>query len=86
VQEILHSLARPFQLKHELANISGSIGISLFPDDGDDAEVLINADQAMYLAKQQGRNRFSYFAPFMQEGQPDADRARQRTAQCFEKQ
>ena len=68
VQEILHSLARPFQLKHEVAHISGSVGISLFPDDGNDAEVLIkNADQAMYLAKQQGRNRFSYFAPFMQE-------------------
>jgi len=68
VQEILHSLARPFQLKHEVANISGSIGISLFPEDGDEAEQLIkNADQAMYLAKQQGRNRFNYFAPFMQE-------------------
>ncbi len=68
VQDILHSLARPFQLKLELAHISGSIGISLFPDDGRDPEVLIkNADQAMYLAKQQGRNRFNYFAPFMQE-------------------
>lgn len=68
VQEILHSLARPFQLSHEIAQISGSIGISLFPDDGDEAEQLIkNADQAMYLAKQQGRNRFNYFAPFMQE-------------------
>ncbi|WP_374581396.1 EAL domain-containing protein [Pseudoduganella sp.] len=68
VQDILHSLARPFQLKHETAEISGSIGIALFPDDASDAETLIKcADQAMYLAKQQGRNRFSYFAPFMQE-------------------
>ncbi len=68
VQEVLHSLARPFHLKHEVAHISGSIGISLFPEDGQEPEQLIkNADQAMYLAKQQGRNRFSYFAPFMQE-------------------
>ena len=68
VQDILHCLARPFQLKHEIAHISGSIGISLFPDDGDEAEHLIkNADQAMYLCKQQGRNRFNYFTPFMQE-------------------
>ncbi len=68
VQDILHTLAKPFQLKHELAQISGSIGIALFPDDATDAEILIKyADQAMYLAKQQGRNRFSYFAPFMQE-------------------
>ena len=68
VQEILHGLARPFQLKHETAHISGSIGISLFPEDGNEAEQLFkNADQAMYVAKQQGRNRFNYFAPFMQE-------------------
>lgn len=68
VQDVLHSLARPFQLKHEVADISGSIGIALFPDDANDAETLIkSADQAMYLAKQQGRNRFNFFAPFMQE-------------------
>lgn len=68
VQDILHSLARPFQLKHEIAEISGSVGIALFPDDANDAETLIKcADQAMYQAKQQGRNRFNYFAPFMQE-------------------
>ena len=68
VQEILQGLARPFQLKNEVAHISGSIGISLFPDDSQDADTLIkNADQAMYVAKQQGRNRFNYFAPFMQE-------------------
>jgi len=68
VQEILHAMSRPFQLGHEMAEISASIGISLFPEDGQDAETLIkNADQAMYLAKRQGRNRFNYFAPFMQE-------------------
>lgn len=68
VQDILYNLDKPFQLKHEVADISGSIGIALFPDDANDAETLIKcADQAMYLAKQQGRNRFNYFAPFMQE-------------------
>lgn len=68
VQDILHCLAKPFELRHEVAHISGSIGIALFPDDATDAEILIKyADQAMYLAKKQGRNRFSYFAPFMQE-------------------
>jgi diguanylate cyclase (GGDEF)-like protein/PAS domain S-box-containing protein len=67
-QEILANMAKPFQLGLETADISASIGITMYPDDGMNAETLIkNADQAMYTAKQQGRNRFNYFAPFMQE-------------------
>ncbi|MYM22899.1 EAL domain-containing protein [Duganella sp. FT135W] len=71
-QEILKKMSTPFQLgdavDKQVAHISSSIGITLYPEDGKDAETLIkNADQAMYVAKQQGRNRFNYFAPFMQE-------------------
>ena len=67
-QEILKKMAAPFSLNEDIAHISSSIGITLYPDDGDSAETLMkNADQAMYAAKQQGRNRFNYFAPFMQE-------------------
>jgi diguanylate cyclase (GGDEF)-like protein/PAS domain S-box-containing protein len=68
VQEILGNMSLPFHLRAEVVEISASIGITLYPEDGSDAETLIkNADQAMYAAKQQGRNRFNYFAPFMQE-------------------
>lgn len=71
-QEILKQMSTPFNLGNDgdkhIARISSSIGITLYPEDGADAETLIkNADQAMYAAKQQGRNRFNYFAPFMQE-------------------
>jgi len=71
-QEILKKMSTPFHLgdseDRQVAHISSSIGITLYPDDGADAETLIkNADQAMYTAKQQGRNRFNYFASFMQE-------------------
>ena len=65
---ILDGMARPFQLGLETAYISASIGISLYPEDGKKLEELLkNADQAMYAAKHLGRNRFSYFTPFMQE-------------------
>ncbi|MYN05868.1 diguanylate cyclase domain-containing protein ['Massilia aquatica' Lu et al. 2020] len=61
-QEILSSLAAPFQLGQETAHISASIGIALFPDDATDPEILLkNADQAMYFAKQHGRNCYHYF-------------------------
>ncbi|MRW90160.1 EAL domain-containing protein [Duganella sp. FT80W] len=67
-QDILRKMSTPFHLGEHIAHISSSIGITLYPEDGRDAETLIkNADQAMYTAKEQGRNRFNYFAPFMQE-------------------
>lgn len=67
-QEILDRIAKPFQLGNELIYITTSIGISIYPEDGHDVEVLLkNADQAMYAAKQHGRNRYHYFTPLMQD-------------------
>ena len=67
-QNILRKLAEPFQLLGEVAYISASIGITLYPEDAMDIdELLKNSDQAMYAAKHQGRNCFSYFTPSMQE-------------------
>jgi diguanylate cyclase (GGDEF)-like protein/PAS domain S-box-containing protein len=67
-QHILKVFAEPFQLRDQVVYISTSIGITLYPEDGTTFDTLLkNADQAMYAAKQQGRNRCSYFAPYMQE-------------------
>ena len=67
-QDILHKFAQPFQLEGEVAYISASIGITLYPEDATEIDALLkNADQAMYAAKHQGRNCFSYFTPSMQE-------------------
>jgi diguanylate cyclase (GGDEF)-like protein/PAS domain S-box-containing protein len=67
-QHIIDRLAAPFLLGEERAFISASIGITLYPADADDIETLMkNADQAMYVAKNLGRNRFSYFTPELQE-------------------
>lgn len=66
-QEILNKLAAPFNLKGELAFITASIGITLFPEDAKTSELLmINADHAMYTAKNAGRNRYSYFTASLQ--------------------
>ena len=67
-QDILGRLAEPFFLGGEPAYVSGSIGITFYPQDGGDVETLLkNADQAMYEAKREGRNRYSYFTPALQE-------------------
>lgn len=64
---ILRKLAEPFRLGNEIVYISASIGITFYPEDALAIDMLLkNADQAMYAAKQQGRNRFSYFTPALQ--------------------
>lgn len=67
-QKILEELARSFSIFQTDVHISGSIGITLFPEDAATPEYLIrNADQAMYLAKNAGRNRFSFFTTGMRD-------------------
>lgn len=67
-ENILRRIAEPYSLGSETAFISASIGITLYPDDATTIEGLLkHADQAMYAAKAQGRNRFHYFTPSMQE-------------------
>lgn len=66
-ENLIVALARPFELGSEQAYVSASIGITVFPHDGHNSNELIkNADQAMYSAKQQGRNCFRYFTQSMQ--------------------
>ncbi len=66
-QLILREIARPFQIGNEQVFVTASIGITVYPGDGQTVDVLlINADQAMYAAKNDGRNRRSYFTPALQ--------------------
>lgn len=61
-QSILDKLTEPFDLGGEVVYISASIGISVYPANGTEVDALLkNADQAMYFAKQSGRNRYHYF-------------------------
>ena len=65
-RRILAELARPFVLgQHEIV-MSASIGIAVYPADGEDVEDLLrNADVAMYHAKEQGRNNYQYYSRTM---------------------
>ncbi len=64
--QVLRVMAEPFVLGAEQVYVSASIGITLFPNDGMQPEVLLrNADQAMYAAKRAGRNRYCFYTPAM---------------------
>nr|WP_295784816.1 bifunctional diguanylate cyclase/phosphodiesterase [Rhodoferax sp.] len=72
VEAILHrmlgSLASAFPLGAEQVFVSASIGVALYPQNATLVEELLkHADQALYVAKGGGRNRFSFFTPSMQE-------------------
>ena len=61
-QRALYELSKAFVLEEREIFVSGSIGISLYPSDGEDIDTLIkNADTAMYHAKNQGRNNFQFY-------------------------
>ena len=67
-QKALSVLTQPFQLAHDVAYISASLGIAIYPDDATTIEDLMKSvDQAMYASKQKGGQCFTYFTARMQQ-------------------
>ena len=66
MDHVINSFSEPFYLKGNEVFIKTSIGISLFPENGETAEVLIkNADNAMYKSKEISGNSFHFFSSGM---------------------
>jgi diguanylate cyclase (GGDEF)-like protein/PAS domain S-box-containing protein len=64
IARVASTLAHPFHVSEHNVAISASIGVTLYPQDNADPETLLrHADQAMYAAKQAGRNRYHLFDP-----------------------
>ena len=62
LHRLLLAINQPVQLREKSLRISASIGVSLYPEDEQDADTLLHhADQAMYIAKQSGKNRYHLF-------------------------
>lgn len=66
-KKLLLEMSTPFHLHHHELTLSASIGIAIYPNDGDSFETLSkNADTAMYRAKHDGRNNYCFFTDDMQ--------------------
>jgi len=64
VQQLRQSLARPYEIRGRSVQLTTSAGIAMLPRDGQDAQVLLErAEAAMYAAKQQGRDRKTFYTP-----------------------
>ncbi|CDZ75908.1 Bacteriophytochrome cph2 [Legionella massiliensis] len=67
-QKILDAIAKPIQLHDQEFIVTASMGVCVYPNDGENAETLLkNADMAMYLAKNQGRNNFKLYDETMKK-------------------
>ena len=67
LQRLLDRLSSPYMLENHQTFISASIGVAMYPEDGDSVEVLLRkADNAMYKAKEKGRNTFQFFTNQME--------------------
>ena len=62
--KILAAVSRPHRIGHQDVNVTVSVGIGVYPDDGADAETLLkNADIALFRAKARGRSGHQFFEP-----------------------
>ena len=67
-RRMLQVLERPFVIDGQELTLTASLGVSVFPYDGEDSETLLrNADTAMYHAKRSGKNDYRFFAQSMNE-------------------
>lgn len=67
-EKTINMLAQPFKLEGNDIVVTASIGISIYPDDGKDSHALLmNADSAMYLAKERGKNSYQFYTQAMTE-------------------
>ena len=65
-QKLLHTLTEPFHINNHELFVTASIGIAIFPHDGEDPDTLLrNADVAMYRAKELGKNNYQFYSDDM---------------------
>jgi diguanylate cyclase (GGDEF)-like protein len=77
-QKLLCAVDQPIQVRAQDFVLTASIGVSMYPNDGTDAQTLLkNADTAMYRAKEQGRNNLQFYSAYM--GSANVDRLSMET-------
>ena len=85
LSRLLQTTASPIKIRQHTLLLSASLGVTLFPQDGSDADTLLrHADQAMYQAKQAGKNRYHLFDPEEDRQTQTHRQSQKRIAQALE--
>jgi diguanylate cyclase (GGDEF)-like protein len=62
--KLLSVLSQPYTIDERVLGVTPTLGISIYPRDGNDADTLVrNADSAMYHAKESGKNHYRFYRP-----------------------
>lgn len=86
-RRVLKALADPHRAGEHDLHVTASMGVSVYPDDGPDAETLIkNSDTAMYQAKASGRKTFQFFTPEMNVSAVERQSIEEGLRQALERQ
>jgi diguanylate cyclase (GGDEF)-like protein/PAS domain S-box-containing protein len=86
-RKMLHTVAEAHAIDQHDLHVTTSIGVSVYPDDGLDAETLIkNADTAMYQAKENGRQSYQFFKPAMNVRAVDRQSIEESLRRAMERQ
>ncbi len=84
LHRIMEIISQPIPINDEHIILSASIGVTIFPEDNSDADTLLrHADQAMYIAKQQGRNQYYFFDVQSNQVITEYESQRQRLEQAL---
>lgn len=85
LERVMTTIAQPIPVDNASVILSASIGVSIFPDDNSDADTLLrHADQAMYIAKQRGRNQYHFFDVESNHAATQHEMQRQRLEQALD--
>jgi diguanylate cyclase (GGDEF)-like protein len=85
-QRIIQAFSKPFQIEQEQHAIGASVGISVFPRDGQDAATLIrHSDIAMYAGKNEGKGQYRFFDPAQSTTLKTRAQLRQRLLEAIDK-
>lgn len=85
LNRVMNTISQPIPVGSANIVLSASIGVTIFPDDQADADTLLrHADQAMYIAKQQGRNQYHFFDVHSDQVITRKEKQRQRLEQALE--
>jgi diguanylate cyclase (GGDEF)-like protein len=87
IEKVHNIIKTPYCIAGHDLEIGATIGVSIFPENGEDTETLIrNADRAMYHAKDHGRNRYEFFKPEMRDRGAERQDLKADLSQALEKQ
>ena len=85
-EKFIEALSTPFKIEEHEVFVSGSVGMTMYPNDSEDAHMLVkNADTAMYHAKAQGKNNFKFFTEEINKSTIERFRLESRFRRALEK-